>query len=178
MMNQPIQNMKKTVFTLLLTMVAAVALNAQSLTGKQWCTKLADDDGTEVVVALTFEEDGTCEMLAGTEYEMKEDGVPINLTGMVTVPGTYTLKDKNLKLKLNKRKAVVDLDYDIKGMDAKTKALMDKEIRDEINSLKNEFRDMMLEGMLKLQNLKIVSLKSKELILRYDGGDEIPFYAE
>jgi len=170
--------MKKMVFTLMLMLASVVALNAQSLTGKQWCTKLADEEGTDVAVALTFEKNGTCELIVGSEYQMKEDGVPISIVGVVTVPGTYTLNGKDLKMNLNRGKAVADVDYDIEGLDAKTKAKLDKEIKGEINDLKKDFKKVMLDGMPKMRNMKIVSLEKKRLVVKDDDGDEIPFYAE
>ncbi len=158
--------------------VSAVALNAQSLTGKQWCTKLIAEDGVEVLIALTFDKDGTCEMLVGSEYQIKEDDVPIDMVGMVTVPGTFSHNGKDLKMDLNRKMAEADIDYEIKGMDAKTKSILDKHIKSEINGLKKEFKKVMLNGMPKMHNMKIVSLESKRLIIKDDNGDEIPFYAE
>jgi hypothetical protein len=81
-------------------------------------------------------------------------------------------------MNLDRGKAEVELDYDIKGMDANTKAKMDKEIRAEIDGLKGEFKKEMLDGMPKMHNMKIVSLESKKLIIKDDNGDEISFYAE
>ena len=158
-------------------LVSVMALNAQSLTSHQWGTKLADDDGKDVLVSLTFEKNGTCELLVGAEHQMKEDGVPINILGSVAVPGTYTLNGKDLTMNLNRGKAEVDFDYEIKGMDAKTKAKMDKQIRGELNGMKGEFKKTMLDGMPKMHNMKIVSLTNKELILQIDNGREMPFYA-
>ncbi len=169
--------MKISFFTLMLMMVSAIALNAQSLTAHQWGTKLADEDGKDVLVSLSFEKDGTCELLVGAEHQMKEDGVPITIMGSVAVPGTYTLKDKELTMNLNKGKAEVDFDYEIKGMDAKTKAKMDKQIRGDLNGLKGEFKKTMRDGMPKMHNMKIVSLTNKELILEIDNGREMPFFA-
>ena len=175
--NQINQIMKKLFFTLMLMFVSAIALNAQSLTGKQWATKLLDEEGNEIVVSLYFDENGACEMLVGTDYEIKEDGVPIDIMGSVSGPGTYTLNGKDLIMDLNRGKAEVDFDYEIKGMDAKTKALMDKQIRNELNSLKGEFKKTMLDGMPKMHHMKIVKLTNKELILQIDNGKEMPFYA-
>jgi hypothetical protein len=175
--HQFIQIMKKTIFTLMLMLVSVFVLNAQSLTDKQWGTKLADDDGKDVLVALAFDKNGACELLVGAEHQMKEDGVPITITGSVSVPGTYTLKDKELTMNLDRGKAEVDFDYEIKGMDAKTKELMDKQIRNELNGMKGEFKNTMLNGMPKMHNMKIVSLTNKELILKIDNGREMPFYA-
>lgn len=169
--------MKKTVLTLMLMLVSVLVLNAQSLTSHQWGTKLADDDGKDVLVALAFDKNGTCELLVGAEHQMKVDGVPINITGSVSVPGTYTLNGKDLTMNLNRGKAEVDFDYEIKGMDAKTKAKMDKQIRGELNGLKGEFKQTMLDGMPKMHSMKIVSLTNKELTLQIDNGREMPFYA-
>ena len=170
--------MKKTLLTLMLAIVSAIVLNAQSLTGKQWFTKLTSEDDMEIVVGLTFEKNGTCELVMATEYEMKDDDVPIDFAGSVTVPGTYTLSGNDLKMNLLKRKAEAELGYDIKGMDARTKALLDKEIEADIKALKKEFKNDMLDGLPTLHNVKIVSLDSHRLIIKDDDGDEIPFYAE
>lgn len=51
-------------------------------------------------------------------------------------------------------------------MDAKAKALMDKQIRSELNSLKGELKKELLGGMPKMDNLKVVSLESKKLVSR------------
>ena len=69
--------LKRIIFTFLLALVTALAVNAQSLTGKQWCTVLNDED---------------------------------------------------LNNQFNNGKAKVDVDYEIKGMDAKTKALLNKQL--------------------------------------------------
>jgi hypothetical protein len=169
--------MKKSLFTLMLMLMSAIVLNAQSLTAHQWGTKLTDDDGKDVLVALAFDKNGACELLVGAEHQMKEDGVPITITGSVTVPGTYTLDGKNLTMDLNRGKAEVDFDYEIKGMDAKTKAKMDKQIRGELNGMKGEFKNTMLNGMPKMHKMKIVKLTSSELTLQIDNGREMPFYA-
>ena len=59
---------------------------------------------------------------------MKEEGVPINLIASVTVPGTYKLDGKDLNNQFNNGKAKVDVDDEIKGMDAKTKSLLSKQL--------------------------------------------------
>ena len=119
--------LKRIIFTFLLALVTALAVHAQSLTGKQWCTVLNDED---------------------------------------------------LNNQFNNGKAKVDVDYEIKGMDAKTKAMMAKEIKGEINTLKTEFRKVLLGGMPKMDRLKIVKLDSKRLVVKNEDNQEIPFYAE
>ena len=170
--------MKKIIFTWLLMLVPALAVNAQNLVGKQWCTVLNDEDGQGIAVALTFEKNGTCEMLIAAQQEMEEDGVPITLIASVTVPGTYKRDGNDLNNRFNHGKAKVDVDYEIKGMDAKTKALMTKEIKGEIKTLKGEFKKVLLGGMPKMDNLKIVSFESKKLVVKNDDNQEIPFYDE
>lgn len=170
--------MKKIVFTWMLVLVTALAVHAQSLTGKQWCTVLNDEDGEGIAVALTFEKNGSCEILIATQHDMEEEGVPITLVVGVTVPGTYKRDGNDLNTRFNNGKAKVDIDYEIKGMDAKTKAKMDKEIRSDLNATKKEFKQVLLGGMPKMDQLKIVSLDSKRLVVKNDDDQEIPFYAE
>ncbi len=43
---------KKSLLTLILMLMTVIVVNAQSLTAHQWGTKLADDDGKDVLVAL------------------------------------------------------------------------------------------------------------------------------
>jgi hypothetical protein len=170
--------MKKIVFTWMLVLVTALAVHAQSLTGKQWCTVLNDEDGEGIAVALTFEKNGTCEMVIAAQQEMKEEGVPITLMAGVTVPGTYKRDGNDLNTLFDKGKADVEVDYEIKGMDAKTKALLDKQIKAEISTLKEEFKKVLLDGMPKMDHLKIVSLDGKKLVVKNADNQEIPFYAE
>ncbi len=170
--------MKKLIYSLMLMLVAAVSAQAQSLTGKQWCTVLNDEDGEGIAVALTFEKNGTCEMVIAAQQEMKEEGVPITLMAGVTVPGTYKRDGNDLNTLFDKGKADVEVDYEIKGMDAKTKALLDKQIKAEISTLKEEFKKVLLDGMPKMDHLKIVSLDGKKLVVKNTDNQEIPFYAE
>lgn len=107
---------------------------------------------------------------------MKVDGVPITINVRGTVLGTYTLNGKDLKMNLNNGKAKVDIDYEANGMDAKTKAAMDKRIRAEINGYKNNVKKN-FDGTPNMNSLKIVSLESKRLIV-IDHGERISFYAE
>ena len=153
--------MKKIIFTLILTLVTALAVNAQNLVGKQWCTVLNDEDGEGIAVALTFEKNGSCEMLIAAQQEIKEDGVPIDLNNQ-----------------FNNGKAKVDVDYEIKGMDAKTKSLLNKQIKGELNTLRAEFKKALLGGMPKMDNLKIVKFESKQLVVKNSDNQEIPFYVE
>lgn len=127
---------------------------------------------------MNFENNGSCEVVLATEQDLKEEGVPIELFAGVNIPGTYTVNDKDLKLNLNKGKTTVNIDYDIKGMDAKTKSLMDEQIKSELESIKGEFKKMMLDGMPSLDNMKIVSLDNSKLVVTLSVGAEVTFYAK
>ena len=170
--------MKKILFTWMLMLVTVLAVHAQSLTGKQWCTVLNGEDGEGIAVALTFEKNGSCEMLIAAQHDLEEDGVPINLIAGVTVPGTYKRDGNDLNTRFNNGKAKVDVDYEIEGMDAKTKAMLAKQIKGEISTLKKEFKQVLLDGMPKMDHLKIVSLDSKRLVVKNDDDQEIPFFVE
>ncbi|MBP3757496.1 MAG: hypothetical protein J6I61_09485 [Prevotella sp.] len=63
-------------------------------------------------------------------------------------------------------------------MDAKTKAMMEKVIGSEVESMKKEFKKIILDGMPKMGNMTVIKLESKRLILKNDDGHEIPFYVE
>ena len=119
--------MKKIIFTLILTLATALAVNAQNLVGKQWCTVLNDED---------------------------------------------------LNNQFDNGKAKVDVDYEIKGMDAKTKSLLNKQIKGELSTLRAEFKKALLGGMPKMDNLKIIKFESKQLVVKNSDNQEIPFYAE
>lgn len=127
---------------------------------------------------MNFENNGSYEVVLATEQDLKEEGVPIELFAGVNIPGTYTVNDKDLKLNLNKGKTTVNIDYNIKGMDAKTKSLMDEQIKSELESIKGEFKKMMLDGMPSLDNMKIVSLDNSKLVVTLSVGAEVTFYAK
>ena len=94
------------------------------------------------------------------------------------MPGSYRRDGNDLNTQFKKGKASVDLDYEIKGLDAKTKARMDKQIRADLNAREGEFKSVMLNGMPSMNNLKIVSLEGKKLVVRNDDDQEIPFYIQ
>ncbi len=170
--------MKKSFFTLMLIIASTLVINAQSLTGKNWCTVINDEDGEPITMVMKFESNGDCEVIMAAEQQLKEDGVPYAIAFGVNIPGNYTYNDKNLDVKLNKGNATVTVDYEFKGMDAKTKALMDKQVRPELDGMKGEIKKMVLDGMPSLENMKVVSLDSKKLVVTLSVGAEVPFYAK
>lgn len=170
--------MKKSIFALMLMIASALAINAQSLTGKGWCTMIPDEDGNEIALELTFENKGTCEVkLAGVE-EMKESGMKMSIGMELDVPGTFKLDGKDLKVNLDKEKAKIDIDVDFEGMDAQTKNMMKQMIKPELEKGKAEAKKELLKMVPGMGNMKVVSLDNHRLVLADDNGAEMTFYAK
>ncbi len=165
---------------MMLMLASMIAINAQSLTGKQWYTVMPADGGQDVVVGVTFEESGTCELLIAAQQEVKEKegDMPITITAGVSVPGTYKHKGDKLKINFDRDKAEADVDYEIEGIDAATKALVDEEIRPQLEGLKDELKKEMLNGMPEIDDLKIVELTATRLVVKDSAGDEMTFNAK
>ena len=170
--------MKKTFFTLMLMLASVLAVNAQSLTGKDWCTMIPDKDGTKVALQMTFDKNSTCEIKLVAVQEMSESGMKMNIGMELDVPGTYKLDDKNLKMNLNKEKSKVDIDIDIEGVDDQTKAMMKSMMKPEIEKSKGEIKKELLKEVPELENMKIVSLDNNRLVLADSTGAEMEFYAK
>ena len=170
--------MKKTFFTLMLMLASVLAVNAQSLTGKDWCTMIPDEDGTKVALQMTFDKNSTCEIKLVAVQEMSESGMKMNIGMELDVPGTYKLDDKNLKMNLNKEKSKVDIDIDIEGVDDQTKAMMKSMMKPEIEKSKGEIKKELLKEVPELENMKIVSLDNNRLVLADSTGAEMEFYAK
>ncbi len=86
-----------------LLLMAMVGVQAQSLLGT-WKTTMADDDGEDMECYITFS--------AGQKMTMKliqnmsdDDMGVFELT--VTIPGTYTMKDKTISLNMNTQRTDV-----------------------------------------------------------------------
>ncbi|MBQ9585669.1 MAG: hypothetical protein IJR20_06705 [Muribaculaceae bacterium] len=170
--------MKKTLFTLMLMLASVLAVNAQSLTGKDWCTMIPDKDGTKVALQMTFDRNGTCEVELVAVQDMSESGMKMSIGMEVDIPGTYKLDDKNLKMKLNKEMSKVDIDIDIDGVDDQTEAMMKSMLKPEIEKGKDEVKKELLNVVPDLENMKIVSLDNNRLVLADSTGAEMEFYAK
>ena len=170
--------MKKTLFTMMLMLVSAFAINAQSLTGKEWCTMIPDEDGNQIAFEMKFENNGTCEIELAAVQEMKESGMKMSIAMELEVPGTYKLNGKDLNLNLNREKAKVDIDVDFEGMDSQTKAMMMQMIKPELEKGKAEAKKEMLNVLPALNAMKVVSLDNNRLVLADETGAEMTFYAK
>ena len=170
--------MKKTLFTLMLMVVSAFAINAHSLTGKEWCTMIPDEDGQQIAVEMKFENNGTCEIELAAIQDMKEGGMKMSIGIELEVPGTYKLDAKDLKINLDKGKAKIDFDIDFEGVDAQTKAMMMQMIKPELEKGKAEAKKEMFKVLPDMGNMKVVSLDSHRLVLADSTGAEMTFYAK
>lgn len=170
--------MKKTLFTLMLMLVSAFAINAQSLTGKEWCTMIPDEDGQQIAVEMKFENNGTCEIELAAIQDMKESGMKMSIGMEFEVPGTYNLDAKDLKINLDKGKAKIDFDIDFEGVDDQTKAMMMQMIKPELEKGKAEAKKEMFKVLPDMGNMKVVSLDSHRLVLADSTGAEMTFYAK
>ncbi len=170
--------MKKTFFTLLLIIASIVTVNAQSLTGKEWCTMVPDEDGEQIAVEMKFENNGTCEIELAAIQDMKEGGMKMSIGIELEVPGTYKLDAKDLKINLDKGKAKIDFDIDFEGVDDQTKAMMMQMIKPELEKGKAEAKKELFKVLPDMGNMKVVSLDNHRLVLADSTGAEMTFYAK
>ena len=170
--------MKKTFFTLMLVLASTLVMNAQSLTGKDWCTMIPDKDGTKVALQMTFDRNGTCEVELVAVQDMSESGMKMSIGMELDIPGTYKLDDKNLKMKLNKEMSKVDIDIDIDGVDDQTEAMMKSMLKPELEKGKSEVKNELFKSLPALGEMKVVSLDNNRLVLADESGAEMTFYAK
>ena len=170
--------MKKTFFTLMLMLASALAINAQSLTGKDWCTMVPDEDGQQIALEMKFENNAACEITIATVQDMKESGMKMSIAIELDIPGTYKLDGQDLSVNLNNEKAKNDLDVDIEGVDAQTKAMMIQMIKPELEKGKAEAKKELIKMLPNMGNMKVVSLDNHRLILADSTGAEMTFYAK
>ena len=166
--------MKNILFTLMLILASVVAVNAQSLTGKVWFTNMSIEQNVSCLV-LCFEDDGTCAVAVGADQVMEEAGMKMTISLTAKVNGTYTLDVKDLKMTLDKENADFTVDYDVEGVDAKTKDLMDAFIKPELEKQKPVLKKEVIKSIPEMGHLKIVSLSNDELVLANETGEELTF---
>ena len=166
--------MKKAFFTMMLMLASMLALNAQNLTSNPWYTMLPLDD-EELVFMLNFNDDGTCAIAMAADQVMDEDEMKMTISFTAKVPGTYTLNGKSLKMTLNEDKADVDIDYEIEGIDAATKKMMDSMLKPELEKQKPELKKQIFGGMPDMGNMTLVSVSTDKLVLADENGEEMTF---
>ena len=164
--------MKKTIFTLMLLFASALAINAQSLTSNAWFTMIDLAEEEKAAFVINFNDDGTCAIAIGADQVMNEEGMKMTIAMTAKVPGTYTLNGKDLNMNLDNDNATVDIDYEIEGIDASTKKMMDAMIKPELEKQKPEIKKMILGSLPKMNNLKVVTVSKEKLVLADAATDE------
>ena len=165
--------MKKTFFTLMLIIASVIAVQAQNLnlTRTAWSTMLPGDEEIEMV--LNFDDDGECYIIL-THEEMQDDMI---IRMSMSVPGIYSKEGQDLIISFNKKKADVNIDVDLSNYDSQTRALMERMLKPELKKMEPELKKDMLESIPSfLDNVKVVSVNTKKLVLGDDEGETITFY--
>jgi hypothetical protein len=160
--------MTKRLFFFVFSLIATVAMQAQSLDGT-WVSKMVDDEGTAIDLYFIFNKPNLTmkAVVVANDNEVGEFTVSFQL------PGTYTQTDKKLTINMNKDKVKRNFDK------AKFTPEIEKQIK-ENPALKDYVQQMMektLAGMepemfidLPLRgDLIIKELTATKLVLDDDG---------
>ncbi|MBR5638728.1 MAG: hypothetical protein IKW83_03080 [Muribaculaceae bacterium] len=165
--------MKKTLFVLTLMLAWVITAQAQNLTRTAWSTMLPGEEEVELV--LNFDNDGECYMIL-THEEYDEDSEMIIRVSM-SVPGIYNKEGQDLIISFNKKKADVNIDVDLSNVDPSMRSLMEKMLKPELKKMEKEVKAEMLEMVpAMLDNVKVVQVTPKVLVLGTDDGDTMTFY--
>lgn len=165
--------MKKLFFALMLMFASVVALNAQSLTSNTWMTTIPGED--ELVVVMNFEADGTCALVVASEEVEEDSGMKMTVNVACIVPGVYDLNGNDLLITFDNSNADVNLDYEIEGVDAQTKKMMDAMIKPELEKQKPELKQSILSSIPQFGAMKVVSVDKEKLVLADGKGVELTF---
>ncbi len=153
--------------TLLLMMVAVIATQAQSLTGKYWYADMSDKENSTGLI-LVYDVQGQCMAVMVTEYKEEiGDGATLVFTLRTAVPGTYTQQGKKVSMMFDDR-AESELKYDIQGVDEATKKIIMPRLKFEIEKKKPQLEAELIETLPTNDSYEITKLTDNEL--QFDGG--------
>ena len=154
--------------TLLLMMVAVIATQAQSLTGKNWYADMSDKENSTGLI-LVYDVQGQCMAVMVTEYKEEiGDGATLVFTLRTAVPGTYTQQGKKVSMKFDRDRAEAELEYDIQGVDEATKQIIMPHMKFEIEKMKPQLEAELIDTLPTNANFEITKLTDTEL--QFDGG--------
>ena len=158
---------KTRLMTLLLMMVAVIATQAQSLTGKYWYADMSDKENSMGLI-LVYDVQGQCMAVMVTEYKEEiGDGATLVFTLRTAVPGTYTQQGKKVSMMFDDR-AESELKYDIQGVDEATKKIIMPRLKFEIEKKKPQLEAELIETLPTNDSYEITKLTDNEL--QFDGG--------
>ena len=153
--------------TLLLMMIAVIATQAQSLTGKNWYADMSDKENSTGLI-LVYDVQGQCMAVMVTEYKEEiGDGATLVFTLRTAVPGTYTQQGKKVSMMFDDR-AESELKYDIQGVDEATKKIIMPRLKFEIEKKKPQLEAELIETLPTNDSYEITKLTDNEL--QFDGG--------
>lgn len=160
--------MKTRLFMLLLMVAAAIATQAQSLTGKYWYADMSDKENSMGLI-LVYDVQGQCAAVMVTDdKEEMGNGATLVVTFRTTVPGIYTLQGKKVSMKFVRDRAVSELEYDIQGVDEATKKIIMPQLKFEIEKTKPQLEAELIDTLPTNANYEITKLTDTEL--QFDGG--------
>ena len=153
--------------TLLLMMVAVIATQAQSLTGKYWYANMSDKENYMGLI-LVYDVQGQCAAVMVTEdKEEIGNGATLVFTLRTAVRGTYTQQGKKVSMMFDDR-AESELKYDIQGVDEATKKIIMPRLKFEIEKKKPQLEAELIETLPTNDSYEITKLTDNEL--QFDGG--------
>ena len=159
--------MKTKLMTLLLMMVAVIATQAQSLTGKNWYADMSDKENSTGLI-LVYDVQGQCMAVMVTEdKEEIGNGATLVFTLRTAVRGTYTQQGKKVSMMFDDR-AESELKYDIQGVDEATKKIIMPRLKFEIEKKKPQLEAELIETLPTNDSYEITKLTDNEL--QFDGG--------
>ena len=160
--------MKTKLMTLLLMMIAVIATQAQSLTGKYWYADMSDKENS-IGLILVYDVQGQCMAVMVTEdKEEIGDGATLVFTLRTAVPGTYTQQGKKVSMMFDRDRAESELKYDIQGVDEATKKIIMPRLKFEIEKKKPQLEAELIETLPTNDSYEITKLTDNEL--QFDGG--------
>ena len=86
--------MNRILMMVVVAMMTMMTVNAQSLTGKEWCTMIPDEDGQQIALEMKFENNATCEIEIAAVQDMKESGMKMSIAMELDIPGTYRVRPR------------------------------------------------------------------------------------
>ena len=154
--------------TLLLMMVAVIATQAQSLTGKYWYADMSDKENSMGLI-LVYDVQGQCMAVMVTEdKEEIGNGATLVFSLKTAVPGTYTQQGKKVSMMFDRDRAESELEYDIQGVDEATKKIIMPHLKFEIDKMKPQLEAELIETLPTNDSYEITKLTDNEL--QFDGG--------
>ena len=165
----------KHIFTLILTLLLALPLSAQDITGKwQWKQNSADPDKDIYSILFNFKKDGTIEVhsvVADDEYQWGHALIAVDVTG------TWKQSGKDITFQFNMKTARLTIEdfvfkdgYKQNAKDPKFMTETTAEILDDWQGEEDEVFDY--EGWL---TATISTFSPKQMILLNDDGDKYTF---